>query len=141
MSDIKYFIENTPDAFDDKIIRNGIVDFNAQIIKEKPSHFSIFVKDSDQIIGGALIFEHSDALYIDVLWCHDQYRKQGIGTKIITMIDDAAKKKKLPKIFVDTHEFQAQAFYEKHGFYCIGTIPKYLKEHDLIFMKKDISCT
>jgi N-acetylglutamate synthase-like GNAT family acetyltransferase len=39
---------------------------------------------------------------------------EGIGTQIISMIDDVAKNKSLPKIFVDTYEFQAQAFYEKH---------------------------
>ena len=139
MSNIQYSIENSPDASDDKVIRNGKVDFNAQIIKEKSSHFSVFAKDGAQIIGGALIWEYSDALYIDVLWCNEQYRKQGIGTKIITMIDDVAKNKRLPKIFVDTYEFQAQAFYEKHGFYCIGTIPKYLKDYDRIFMRKDVS--
>jgi ribosomal protein S18 acetylase RimI-like enzyme len=139
MSNIEYSIENTPDASDDKVIRNGIVDFNSKIIKEKSSHFSLFAKDGAQIIGGALIWEHSDALYIDVLWCNEQYRKLGIGAKIITMIDDVAKNKRLPKIFVDTYEFQAQAFYEKHGFYCIGTIPKYLKDYDRIFMRKDIS--
>lgn len=55
------------------------------------------------------------------------------------MIVDAAKNKRLPKIFVDTYEFQAQTFYEKQGFYCIGTIPKYLKDYGRIFMRKDIS--
>ena len=139
MSIVEYFIENNPDASDDKVIRDGIVDFNGHIIDEKASHFSVFAKDDTQIIGGALIWEHSDALYIDVLWCNEQYRKQGIGTKIITMIDDAAKNKGLPKIFVDTYEFQARAFYEKHGFYCIGTITKYLKDYDRIFMRKDVS--
>jgi len=139
MSNIQYSIENTPDASDDKVIRNGIVDFNTQIIKEKASHFSIFAKDDTQIIGGALIWEHSDALYIDVIWCNEKYQKQGIGTKIIAMIDDVARNKGLPKIFVDTYEFQAQDFYKKNGFYCIGIIPKYLKDNDRIFMRKDIS--
>jgi N-acetylglutamate synthase-like GNAT family acetyltransferase len=139
MSNIEYSIENNPDASDDKVIRNGIVDFNDQIIKEKASHFSVFAKYNTHIIGGALIWEHSDALYIDVLWCNEKYRKQGVGTKIITMIDGVAKNKGLPKIFVDTYEFQAQDFYKKHGFYCIGIIPKYLKDHDRIFMRKDVS--
>jgi len=139
MSSIEYFIENTPDASDDKVIRDGIVNFNTQILKEKASRFSVFAKDDTQIIGGALVWEHSDALYIDVLWCDENYRKQGVGTKIITMIDDVAKNKGLPKIFVDTYEFQAQVYYEKHGFSCIGTIPKYLKDYNRIFMRKDIS--
>jgi N-acetylglutamate synthase-like GNAT family acetyltransferase len=139
MSNIQYSIENTPDASDDKVIRNGLVDFNDKITKGKSSYFSVFAKEGDQIIGGALIFEHSDALYIDVLWCNEQYRKQGIGTKIMTMIDDVAKNKRLSKIFVDTYAFQAQAFYEKHGFYCIGIIPKHLKDYDCIFMRKDLA--
>lgn len=139
MSNIEYSIGNTPDTSDDKVIRNGIVDFNAQIVKEKSSHFSVFAKDDAQIIGGALIWEHSDALYIDVLWCNEKYRKQGIGTKIITMIDGVAKNKGLPKIFVDTYAFQAQDFYKKHGFYCIGIVPEYMLGHDRIFMRKDVS--
>ena len=48
MSNIEYIIENTPDASDDNVIRNGIVDFNAQIIREKSSHFSVFAKDCVQ---------------------------------------------------------------------------------------------
>jgi RimJ/RimL family protein N-acetyltransferase len=51
-------------------------------------HFSVFAKDESQIIGGALIWEHSDALYIDVLWCDEHYRQKGVGTKIINMIVD-----------------------------------------------------
>lgn len=139
MSIIEYLIENNPDAPDDKIIRDGIVDFNGHIINEKATHFSVFAKDGTQIIGGALIWEHSDALYIDVLWCNEKYRKQGIGTKIITMIDGVAKNKGLPKIFVDTYAFQAQDFYKKHGFYCIGIVPEYMLGHDRIFMRKDVS--
>lgn len=139
MSIIEYFIENNPDSSDDKVIRDGIVDFNNQIINEKATHFSVFAKCNTQIMGGALIWEHSDALYIDVLWCNEKYRKQGIGTKIITMIDSVAKNKGLPKIFVDTYAFQAQDFYKKHGFYCIGTVPEYMLGHDRIFMRKDVS--
>lgn len=30
----------------------------------------------------ALIWEYSDALYIDILWCNEQYREQGIGEKL-----------------------------------------------------------
>ncbi len=138
MSTFEYVIDNNPSASDDKIIRDGIVNFNSQTINEKATHFSIFAKDGSQIIGGALIWEHSDALYLDVLWCDEHYRKKGVGTKIISMIDEVARNKGLQKIFVDTYAFQAQAFYQKHGFYCIGTIPEYLLGHDRMFMRKDV---
>ena len=139
MSVIEYFIENDPDISDNKVIRDGIVNFNSHIINEKATHFSVFAKEGAQIIGGALIWEHSDALYIDVLWCNEKYRNQGVGTKIITLINGAAKNKGLCKIFVDTYKFQAQDFYKKQGFYCIGIVSEYLLGHDRIFMRKDVS--
>jgi N-acetylglutamate synthase-like GNAT family acetyltransferase len=138
MSTIEYIIEDTPSAEDDKVIRDGIVNFNSQIINEKATHFSVFAKNGAQIIGGALVWEQSDALYIDVLWCDDNYRKKGVGTKIITLINNVAIDKKIPKIFVDTYAFQAQTFYKNQGFYWIGTIPEFMSGHDRIFMRKDI---
>jgi len=74
-----------------------------------------------------------------VLWCAENQRKHGIGSKIIEMIENYAKNKKLPKIFIDTFDFQAEAFYLKHGFNRIGVIPPYLLGHDRIYLRKDIS--
>ncbi len=139
MNTIDYVLDKDPKAEDDKILRNGIVHFNSQIIKEEATHFSVFAKSNTKIIGGALIWEHSDALYIDILWCDDNYRKKGIGTKIISIIDEVATDKGLSKLFVDTYAFQAKEFYQKHGFYCIGTVPEYLLGYDRIFMRKDVS--
>ncbi|MGE3319480.1 MAG: GNAT family N-acetyltransferase [Candidatus Berkiella sp.] len=138
MDTIEYTIDQNPKPEDDKILREGIVNFNKEVIKEKATHFSIFAKNNSQVVGGALVWEHSDALYIDVLWLHKNYRKKGIGTKIISMIDTVAIDKGISKIFVDTYEFQAQEFYQKHGFNGIGTIPGYLLGCDRVFMRKDI---
>jgi N-acetylglutamate synthase-like GNAT family acetyltransferase len=138
MSLIDYIIDNDPNAENDKIIRDGIINFNSQILKEKAAHFSIFAKENNQVIAGALIWEHSDALYIDVLWCDEGYRNKGIGTKIIAMINQVAIDKHVSKIFVDTYAFQAQKFYQKQGFYRIGIVPEYMLGHDRIFMRKDV---
>ena len=69
VSSIEYTIENSPKTADDKVVRDGIVNFNGQLINKEATHFSVFAKDDTQIICGALIWEHSDALYINVLWC------------------------------------------------------------------------
>lgn len=139
MSTIEYSFDNSPIAANDTIIRNGIISFNSQTTKETATKFSIYAKNDIEIIAGALVWEHSDALYIDVLWCDELYRKKGIGSEMMTMIIAYAIDKQLTKLFVDTYAFQAQVFYQKHGFYCIGTIPEYLLGHDRIFMRKNIS--
>ncbi len=137
MDTIEYTIDQNPKPEDDKILREGIVNFNADVIKEKATHFNVYAKENNQVVGGALIWEHSDALYIDVLWINENYRKIGIGTKIVSMINMIALDKGISKIFVDTYEFQAQEFYQKHGFNNIGTIPGYLLGYDRSFLRKD----
>jgi len=57
MNPIEYILDNNPSASNDKIIRNGIVNFNSEMINERAMHFSIFAKNNAQIIGGALIWE------------------------------------------------------------------------------------
>lgn len=139
MSNIEYAILQNPTQEEDKILRDGIVSFNREVLQEKGTHFNVFAKDNEQVVGGALVWQQSDALYIDILWLSENYRNKGIGTKIISMIDKVAQENKIPKIFVDTYEFQAQGFYQKHGFKDIGTIPEYLLGFDRIFLRKDVS--
>jgi N-acetylglutamate synthase-like GNAT family acetyltransferase len=138
MDTIGHTIDQNPKPEDDKALREGIVNFNREVIKEKATHFNVYAKENNQIVGGALVWEHSDAFYIDVLWLNENYRMKGIGSKIISIIDSVASDKGISKIFVDTYAFQAQEFYQKHGFNGIGIIPGYLLGYDRIFLRKDI---
>ena len=65
-------------------------------------------------------------------------RLQGIGQTLLTKVEAEAKRKGLSKIYADTYAFQAQPFYEKHGFCCIGRVNDYLRGFDCIFMRKDL---
>jgi N-acetylglutamate synthase-like GNAT family acetyltransferase len=136
MKKIQYSVDHNPSPENDKVIRDGIVDFNHSIINEKATHFSVFAKDKEKIIGGALIWEHTDALYIDVLWADEQYRGKGVGTEIMLLIEEQANKKGIKKLFVETFSFQAQDFYQKQGYTVIGTIPQYMLGYDKVFLKK-----
>lgn len=139
LSTIKILVDNNPSDENNAFLRNGIVNFNAQFLNEKASSFSIFAKNPEnKIIGGATIWEHSDALYIDILWIENSYREQGIGSQLINEILNQATIKNLKKIFVDTYEFQAVDFYKKHGFFVIGRLEDYLLGNDRIYLRKNL---
>ena len=138
MNELKFEVKTNPDSEEQKIIRNGIIEFNESIIKDKHECFNIIVKNNENIIAGAIIYQHKDALYIDVIWCLEEYRKNGIGSKLMNMIEDEARNKSIKKLFVDTYAFQAQEFYKKHNFKVISVVPEYLAGYDRIFMRKDI---
>lgn len=120
-------------------LRNKIVEFNARFLHEQASQFSILAKNrKNDIIGGATIWEHSDALYVDILWVEENYRKKKIGTQLLNKIIEQAGFKNIKKIFVDTYDFQAVDFYIKNGFFIIGRLNQYLLGHDRIYLRKDL---
>lgn len=46
-----------------EIIRDGILDFNAKHIGEKPKTFSVFVRNpKNEIIGGAIVYAHNQTI-------------------------------------------------------------------------------
>ncbi|HHF7346550.1 GNAT family N-acetyltransferase [Legionella feeleii] len=139
MNSINYIVDNSPNARDNSLLREKILEFNSRILNEQASQFSILAKNKQgDMIGGATVWEHSDALYIDILWVDEKYRKNRIGSHLINKVIEQALSKNILKIFVDTYEFQAEDFYIKQGFLVIGRLDNYLLGHDRIYLRKDL---
>lgn len=139
MNTIKIAVDHKPKEASIAALREGIVGFNASFLHEKASQFIITAQNSkNDVIGGATIWEYSDALYIDILWVEENYRDIGIGSRLINTIVEQAQRKNIKKLFVDTYDFQASGFYIKHGFFIIGRLENYLLGHDRIYLRMEI---
>lgn len=79
-----------------------------------------------------------NCLYIDVLWVKEEYRKEGLGSKILNEIEKVAKGKGCYLIHLDTFDFQAKDFYIKHGYDLFGILDECPQRHKRYFMKKFI---
>ncbi|WP_283624399.1 GNAT family N-acetyltransferase [Clostridium butyricum] len=79
-----------------------------------------------------------NCLYIDVLWVKEEYRKEGLGSKILNEIEKVAKDKGCYLIHLDTFDFQAKDFYIKHGYDIFGILDECPQRHKRYFMKKFI---
>ncbi|MGG7218693.1 GNAT family N-acetyltransferase [Clostridium butyricum] len=79
-----------------------------------------------------------NCLYIDVLWVKEEYRKEGLGSKILNEIEKVAKDKGCYLIHLDTFDFQAKDFYIKHGYDTFGILDECPQRHKRYFMKKII---
>lgn len=136
---IKLNVSTNSSAADDRILRNGVLEFNQKIIGEIPSEYSVFAKNrGNEIIGGAKVYVHSQSIYIDILWVAEEHRQKSIGTKILSKVENEALKRNIPCSTVDTFDFQAEDFYLKNGYLRIGVIPKFIEGHDRIFLKKEL---
>ena len=105
-----------------KVVREGIISFNEPFIGSKPKRFSVYAKDKNQIIGGAIVYAHTTSIYIDVLWVDNNYRGSGIGTDLLNAVEQEALKRNISESTLDTFSFQAEEFYLKQGYTHLGTI-------------------
>ena len=61
-------------------------------------------------------------MHIKLMWVKDTKRSQGLGTRIIELIEQEAMARECVGIHSDAYSFQAKHFYLKLGFEIFGVI-------------------
>lgn len=94
---------------------------------------------NEEIIAGILSKIYCwNCVYIDVLWIKEEYRKDGLGSRLLKEVEKIAKDKGCHLIHLDTFDFQAKDFYIKHGYEVFGILDECPQGHKRYFMKKII---
>ncbi len=128
------------------IPKSSHIDFLRQKIDEEtpeygeiPS-FAFFAKDeNDQIIGGCNGFIVHGAIYTDQLWVHKDYRKNGLGRKIMEHVHIYAQNQECKMATVCTMSFQGSlGFYEKLGYKVDFERQGYTNNSKCIFLSKKV---
>lgn len=83
------------------------------------SLFGFYLKKENEIIGGVVVYQAWDWLFIDLLAIREEYRKKGYGKQLFQYLEAYANNEKLVAMKVSTLDFQARGFYEKQGFHVI----------------------
>ena len=88
------------------------------LVKEKKKQYFV-CEQGGKIAGiGALVKKENE---VTTMYIHPKFRGKGIGTKILNSIEKEAKKRKIKKLVLYTHD-PAFKFYLKNGFSIIKKI-------------------
>lgn len=121
-------------------IRKALAEFNNDIVGED-SHTPINIVEYDDdgnVIGGILGGTYWGWLYIDILWVHENYRRKGIGTKLLYEAEKQAVVRGCHHVHLDTMSWQAPDFYKKHGYEIVGILPDIPKGNQKYFLIKSL---
>ncbi|WP_306014634.1 MULTISPECIES: GNAT family N-acetyltransferase [unclassified Allomuricauda] len=137
-----FTIENC-DKDDIKKIIDGINEYNLSkvpAVADVWTPLEFVAKNGKGIeIGGILAgIGYWNGLEIKILWVKEQYRKKGIGTKILKHVEKIATDKGAKISILDTFDFQAEIFYLKNGYKPIGEIKGFPKGHRRIYFSKNL---
>lgn len=77
-------------------------------------------------LHGATMWEW---LVIDGLWVAPERRRRGLGRRLLAAAEAAAVARGCRGVWLGTFDFQARAFYERHGYTVFGQLPGFPPGH------------
>ena len=97
---------------------------NREAAESEP--LNIYVEDEHgQLLAGLVAETFGNWLEIEYLFVKEDLRGQGIGSQLLQQAESEAKKRNCRFAFVNTYQFQAPAFYQKHGYQEVFTLKDY----------------
>ena len=94
--------------------------------------------DSGQLMAGLVAETFGNWLEIEYLFVKEDLRGQGIGSQLLQQAESEAKKKNCRFAFVNTYQFQAPSFYQKHGYKEVFTLKDYPYTGQRHYYQKDL---
>lgn len=102
--------------------------------------FVIRVQDrAGTAVGGAILYTYWGWLEISLLALEEGARGQGLGRRLMVMIEDKARKEGCTRIRTESFEQETFGFYQKLGYQIVGQLQDYPEGHNYYWLRKDLA--
>ena len=132
-------LENT-ESHKSQIIGDLIRSYNRskrEVAESEP--LNLYIEDEHgEIMAGLVAETFGNWLEIEYLFVKEDLRGQGIGSQLLQRAESEAKKRNCRFAFVNTYQFQAPAFYQKHGYKEVFTLKDYPYTGQRHYYQKDL---
>jgi len=131
-------IVDAPDRRDVEFLEDRLYEYNVERTGIADGRLlAILLRDrDDDLIAGLYGWTWGHCCEIRTLWVDEQWRGQGLGTRLMAAAEAEARARGAVQMVLSTHSFQAPDFYRRLGFEPVGTIEEYPAGHQHIFLRK-----
>ena len=100
---------------------------------------NLYIEDEHgRLLAGLVAETFGNWLEIEYLFVKEDLRGQGIGSQLLQQAESEAKKRNCCFAFVNTYQFQAPTFYQKHGYKEVFTLKDYPCTGQRHYYQKDL---
>ena len=113
-----------PNPDDLRAVVRGLVAHNAaRAAPEDKRPLAVFARaPNGEIHGGAAGYTHWGWLFVSHLWVPESLRGEGWGRRLMTALEEAARRRGCHAAHLDTFSFQSLGFYERLGYERFATL-------------------
>ncbi|MES2525353.1 MAG: GNAT family N-acetyltransferase [Gemmatimonadota bacterium] len=138
MSALRVSVEPHAPREDVETVIRGLRQFNTSFIGEpNMQSVQIFLRNEHgAVVGGLLGHSVYRWMFVAKLWVSEEVRGRGLGSALIEAAETEARARDCLGLYLDTFEYQARPFYEKHGFELFGTLEGYPPGYRQFYLAK-----
>jgi GNAT superfamily N-acetyltransferase len=126
---------NAPDA---RVVQQHLMAYNQAAVGEDhytPLHL-IAYDEANVVVAGLLGVTYWNWLELNILWLREDLRGQGLGSRLLTMAEAEAIRRGCQRAHLDTFDFQALGFYQKHSYNTFGQLDDQPAGHTRYYLRK-----
>jgi ribosomal protein S18 acetylase RimI-like enzyme len=140
MAELPLTIEPNPDPLEVAALSERLYEYNAATTGfDDGQELAIFLRGEDgEIRGGLYGWTWAGQMQIQYLWLHESLRGQGHGSRLVADAERTGRERGCGVAFVETHTYQAPAFYRAHGYEVYFVQDDYPPGHQRLFFKKSL---
>jgi GNAT superfamily N-acetyltransferase len=135
-------LTDMPDEDERAVIMDGLRAYNeAQVGGSDGRSLAILVRDPDtkKVIGGLLGRTYLGLLTVERFFLPEGVRRGRLGSRILTMTEEEARRRGCTRAVLSTLHFQAPDFYRKQGWEVAARIECEPPGHTRFYMTKKLS--
>jgi GNAT superfamily N-acetyltransferase len=134
-------LTDAPTSAEVALISDHLDQFNTDVTDiEDRKPLAVLVKDSQtgKVLGGLTGRTSLGLMFVDLFHLPASLRGSGLGSRILRMAEEEAKRRGCKAAVLYTISFQAPDFYRRHGWDVFGEIPCDPPGTSRIFMRKQL---
>jgi len=110
-------IEDDPRREDVVLLDERLYEFNAAASGVHDGRsLAIFVRDAEgTMVAGLHGWTWGGTGFVQAIWVHEKLRRHGLGSRLLASAEAEALRRGCHQMHLDTHSYQAPAFYRRHG--------------------------
>jgi len=141
MADDDLRVEDDPRREDVALLDERLYEFNAAASGVRDGRWlAVFVRDgSGAVVAGMHGWTWGGTGFVQAIWVHESRRRLGLGSRVLGAAEAEARRRGCHQMHLDTHSYQAPAFYQKLGYEVIGTLPGWPGNDVRVFLRKRLA--